>query len=373
MRTVAIVMAFSMALAAAGFVTACDKTPTPTPMAPSPGPAAGPAPVITTAEVEMVGPEIVPLGETIQFRLMARLTDGSSADVTHEARWSWGSTERVSPELVSISSPGLVKGLNGGEAWVSAEFDGRRGVRLVMVLPAGTYRLTGTVVEADAHAGRVIGARIDVTTGIGSGVTAITNSAGIYRLYGVTNGAGLRVTKDGYQPVTLTATVADHHAVQDVALPLLAPRVTVSGIYTLTIAAADQCGLGLGDGQVPEEARLRTYGATVRQEGPQLWVTLIPASGAPMAAGHQGFRGRAEPGGASFYLRWDDGYEPEVAEQLTTSRFLIVDGTVTATGSANRLAGTLSGTFWIRDGEHYYSNDPIARCSSESHQFVLSR
>ena len=40
------------------------------------------------------------------------------------------------------------------------------------------------------------------------------------------------------------------------------------------IAAASHCGVSLGDGNVPEEARVRTYTATVQQDGPSLGVLL---------------------------------------------------------------------------------------------------
>ena len=45
----------------------------------------------------------------------------------------------------------------------------------------------------------------------------------------------------------------------NVELPLLAPRVEVSGNYTLTLTAADECRLGVGEGHVPEEARMKKY------------------------------------------------------------------------------------------------------------------
>ena len=37
------------------------------------------------------------------------------------------------------------------------------------------------------------------------------------------------------------------HQKLDVDLPLLAPRPDVSGSYTLTLAAAEECGIGLGE------------------------------------------------------------------------------------------------------------------------------
>jgi hypothetical protein len=156
--------------------------------------------------------------------------------------------------------------------------------------------------------------------------------------------------------------VANHQRF-NVELPLLEPRVNVSGTYTLTITAASHRGVGLGEGNVPEEARVRSYTATVAQSGPGLWLSV---SG---PANHE-FAGRLEPGGASFALRGYYEGEP-IIEPLTESRVLAIDGSVSAAVSPTRLAGTLTGAFRLYASG--YGGPTIARCSSSSHQFVLSR
>jgi hypothetical protein len=132
---------------------------------------------------------------------------------------------------------------------------------------------------------------------------------------------------------------------------------------------AERCGVGLGEGAIPEEARARAYHADVRQDGPRVEVRL---SGAALR--RPVFSGRVEPGRVVFDLgRWDanEVFEPSIMEQLPTSRILGVYGSVTAAVSANRLGGALYGDFYIFDTENSWPY--IAGCSSESHQFVLSR
>jgi hypothetical protein len=368
MQTVAIVRALSFALVAIGF-TACDKSPT------GPAPAPRVEPTIVGVKPSMGGPELLQVGETARYSVMAIMSDRSERDVTNEAQWSGG-------EAVSISGPGLVTGRAPGVADLTAVVGGRSVPGRVTVLPAGTYRLTGQVHETDDQYPwqGVAGARIDVTSGSGAGLSTVTDGRGAYRFDGVAGETTLRVTRDGYQPVELRFGVAFHRT-YDIGLPLLASRTDVSGIYTLTISAADHCGVGLGQGYVPEEARIRSYQAEVRQDGPELAVTLSGATflaNRDAAGRHVGVRGRVEPGRVVFSFPGGDGNElPYVLEQLPTSRSFFVVGNVVATGSANRFAGTLGGAFVVYDGilgpNDITSRQAIASCSSASHQFVLSR
>jgi hypothetical protein len=352
----------------AGFVTACNKSPT--------GPAPAPAPRVEATIVGtkgMGGPELLQVGETARYSVIAIMSDRSERDVTNEAQWS-GS------DAVSISGPGLVTGRAPGVTELTAVVGGHRVQGRVTVLLAGTYRLEGQVHEADDHYPwqGMAGVRIDVTTGTGAGLSTLTNAWGAYRFDGVAGETTLRVTRDGYQSIDLKFSVVSHRN-YDIELPLLAPRANVSGTYNLTITAADNCGVGVGEGYVPEEARIRTYTANVRQDGPTLDVSL--SGGTFLPGTYEGrFPGRVEPGRVVFDFWWYDGDLPSVAEQLAGSRVLVVYGSVIARGSANHLAGTLTtpfpdiplgGVFSIFEGG--FLGRPIAWCASTNHQFVLTR
>jgi hypothetical protein len=107
--------------------------------------------------------------------------------------------------------------------------------------------------------------------------------------------------------------------------------------------------VGLGAGNLPEEARVRTYQADIRQDGSALTVTLNGATfiGWSVVAGrHTGACGRVVPGAVEFDVPSPDGDElPWLGERLAVSRSLVLAGSVVATGSVNRLSGALDGQF----------------------------
>jgi hypothetical protein len=184
------------------------------------------------------------------------------------------------------------------------------------------------------------------------------------------------VTKNGYEPISQTVVVTDHQT-RNFELALSRPRSEVSGVYTLTITAANDCRTPL-----PEEFRIRTYTATLTQQGPRLDAAL---SGTTFLLNKQGrgnrFAGRVEPGQVSFSLNTEDWYNyypyvpdyyPDVVEQLPSGH-LTVSGSAVATISGTRLAGTLNGNIQIYGRSILERQSPIVACRSAHHQFVLSR
>jgi hypothetical protein len=147
---------------------------------------------------------------------------------------------------------------------------------------------------------------------------------------------------------------------------------TSSGTYTLTITAADECGVGPGEGHLPDEARIRKYVAVVTQKGQSLDLELSGSvfvglfSETPLAR----FRGTLEPGRAVFtfdpWTPWD--YGQFLVERLANG-FYVPEGTIAVALRGNHLVGVLQGTLSLLK-EH---GVPMAWCSSETHQFVLSR
>src|SRR5262245_30798888 len=120
-----VVIIFSCALSV-GFA-ACGKSPT----GPAPAPKVEPTILGTKG---MGGPELLQVGETARYSVIAIMSDRSERDVTNEAQWSGN-------EMVSISGPGLITGRAPGVAELAALVGGQRVPGRVTVLPAGTYRL----------------------------------------------------------------------------------------------------------------------------------------------------------------------------------------------------------------------------------------
>ena len=103
-------------------------------------------------------------------------------------------------------SAGLATGHDRGEAAVFASFGGRSSGKTVLVLPAGTFMLSGGVFDQGEPAP---GVRIAVVAGPAAGLETVTDSGG-YRLYGVSGEVDVRATKPGYLDQTKRVTVTSN-------------------------------------------------------------------------------------------------------------------------------------------------------------------
>ena len=351
--------ALSGALLSAALIAGCDEGPQP-PTAP--GPAA-------TTGLEITGPRTVAPGGNGRFTATARLSDGTTRDVTVQAQW------RSNSVILAVESPGLVTAREKGTAMLSASLASFTSTREVILVPDGTYRLTGVVVDPGRPGGPVNSARVEVTDGPARGLGTYTGVDGRYALHGVAGDTNLRVTREGYHPRTEHLVVTDHQSL-DLDLPILAPLPDLSGSYRLTVAAADTCGATL-----PAEAMSRTYSAVLSQVGPELTVALSGATFATINGWTpNGFRGTVEPtrvriglgslGCYGYYY----GCGPSMLERLTPATFIMPSGSVTLGISPTVLAGELDGTIEIHEpaaGPSLFRR--TLACPSYRHQFTLSR
>ena len=132
-------------------LAACDKESSPQP-APTPLTAA-------VARIEINGPRTVAPGETATFTARAILTDGSSRDVTSEARWR--SNKLPFPDGWTRT----VKAGGRGDVTITAELNRITSTVQVVVVPVGTYRLSGVVRVSNVAGGFVAGAQVQVLDG----------------------------------------------------------------------------------------------------------------------------------------------------------------------------------------------------------------
>ena len=165
-------VALCVAIGLAFVFASCDKSPT------SPRPQEqGSSSTATTVRLELVAPSEIAPGESVQLTANAIKSDGSVENVSSQAQWT-----PMDSHVVQLSSTGLATGKNRGEQVVSARFGGRSAEARLFVLPKGTFRLAGTVQENGFALANVA---LTVTSGVGQGLTTLSDVDGAYALYGV--------------------------------------------------------------------------------------------------------------------------------------------------------------------------------------------
>ena len=350
---------------AIGGLLACDNQPST-----SPGLRTPTSPGTPLTRLEISGPISVAPGATVQLTATAHRGDGSSQDVTTDALWFSSNTR-----LLSVSAGGRATGHQIGEVMVSANFGGGRGTRETIVVPRDTFRIVGVVTENEPPLSPVVGATVAVASGVGAGLTTNTGDDGRYKLYGLAGDVELQISKNGYH-THVQQYRADDHAILNAQLRLVNARRDLSGTYTLTVAAADDC-LGL-----PELLRVRNYTAIVTMTGKQIDVRLEGATFA-ISKGGMGnrFRGLSEPNELVFTLTPynADGYfyykqsYGDLVEQLTDSSYLIVSGRASAVESTAGFAGTLNGAMTVYSGTLDFYPKTVMECRSSSHRITFRR
>jgi hypothetical protein len=343
-------------------------------------PRAGPAPPPLVAHsitrIDLAAPESVPPGPSAQLSVTGVLTDGSTRDVTNQSIWRTSATGTL-----NVSPAGLASGLKPGEGIVSVSvprpnLNALTRTRELLVLPAGTFRLTGTVSDSFGLMAEVT---VAVTGGPAAGQSSVTGATGEYRLYGVSGETPLRISRGGYQTLEPSVHVSGHQK-QDFDLRPAGSRRDVSGTYTLTITAAGHCRTW------PEPFRTRRYTATVDQDGNAVEVTLGGARFL-LGPGRRGnrFRGRLLDDEVEFFISYypQSFYgtyfpmpdHPEVVEELS-SGYLLLSGPLPTTLDAAGLAtGDLFGVMMIVSDLNRITNTDIT-CASPygpGHRFVFSR
>ena len=309
----------------------------------------------TVAGLQVSGPASVAPGQSAQFLAATRLSDGTVKSSTSALNLRWRSSNT---SVVQVTASGLVTaGQNRGEAVVTAELLPAaviRGSREVIVLPDGTYRVVGSVREAEAPTVPIVGARVEVS---GTSLSATTDFNGQYRLYGVPPTAEIRVTANGYQTSVQTVQLAAH-TTQNFQLALSGPRLSLNGLYRLAIDTESSCS------SLPGDLQHRTYDATVTTTGSLVNVLLTePRFRLNSGLGNR-FSGRADAVGVRFTLDFFYSYffyfyYPSIAEQLPNNTVLTISGTATTSSANGGLSGPLNGTISNYDSRFPASNSAI--------------
>lgn len=335
------------------FLVACDGSP----VAPQPTPGSGqppPPPPPILVRLEMQGPRTVPPGAQVQFRLVAHWSDGTSQDVTDAANFV-----SFQSQVVAVGANGIATALAMGDAFISAQYSGRRSTTELIVVPEGTFRVMGRVVEAgtpDSPVGavRVEASRLPVV---------LSNGSGEYRLYGVGATERIRFRKDGYVTAELNLTISDH-SVHNVTLDLVAPRADLSGTHQLTIIAGPECR-----GTLPEALLTRRFTAELKQNGKYLEGV---AGGALFVQNRNRLYAIVEPSGVSLQFLDDTYYGGRwyFVEKVDDETALAFVGFAQLPPTGRGYAGSWSGSIQLLNAS---LTTTLAECRSSNHQVTLNR
>jgi hypothetical protein len=313
----------------------------------------------TVSSLTISGPATIAPGATAQFTASARMSDGSTLDYTSKVSWRSNNVT-----ILAIAGTGQATGQAAGETQVQAVLPTLRMGANVMVIPAGTYRLTGNVTESGLPVSK---ATVAVASGVGTGLSAVTDFNGAYRIYGVAGPIELSVTKDGYTPV-VQAAVIDAMGVLDIPVVQVNER-NLAGTYALTIAMSGTCSVYPPAVPLSDDLRQRHYTATITEAGPSFRVDLSGANFVVKDGLGSGFSGRIEPSQITFTI--GDGYYtpyPDIVESLGDN-ILTIAGGGTLTTSGTDIAGSMGGGMYVGKPPVWSFGFPTSGCGSNSIQF----
>ena len=344
------VRGMTVACIVAAVIAACSESSRESRLPTTPNPPTGGTPILF--RITVTGPMTVHIGETAQYTATGHYSDTSTRDVTTEAAWA-----SPSATLENLGN-GRYAGRSAGFATVSAGLMGRQaGLSSLIVVPPGTYRLSGTVRDS--------GLRIDtgVTIEDVQGQRTVQTSDGFYSVFGVAGDTRITIARDGYLPQTKQVAM-DSHRVVDFALEPATPRSDLSGRYELTVTAAAECTA------LPSDAQSRSYMATATQTGPSLAVRLDGDFLRLGGGTFNQFSGFVEPNRVTLRI-WPSianyYYFPDLVEIVAPNSYHSFDGQVSAP-IGGTISAHLNGSIVRFTGPPYRN---VSSCTSQLHQFLM--
>jgi len=291
----------------------------------------------TLVTLELTGPTTFAPGESVAFRLMAKVTNGTDTDVTSTSQWNSSNSS-----VATSQGAGRYRGNTVGDTQLNVNY-GRLGAsRELIVVPTGTFRVTGRVTESDGPF-PISGARVQARDSSGNGPSTESDGSGFFRLFGVAPDSEIVVSRSGYSENTRHVTI-DQHSTVNFEMNLNGPRPRVEGTYTATLDLS-----GCRDGFRPEYAH-RVYTAVVQQSGSSIEVRFTEPVFAVNSANRGNLmQGRVEGSGLflqaqSFsYYYYGPGDYPSLVEVLPDDSRLVVSASVSLTELGGTYTGTLSG------------------------------
>jgi hypothetical protein len=343
----------------------CDKSPTRPTVQPTGTPGAPAPPAAGLVRIAIIAPASIEPGVSAQLTANAIKSDGSVENVTSQTQWNSSSAG-----VLQVTSAGIVTAGERGEANINARYQNSSASARIMVLPSGTFRLSGQVTDSGFP---IEGVTVTVIGGTGEGLTTLTSATGAYALYGVAAQVKLHAKKDGYLNRIEEVEVTENRA-WGFEMAVDGQRRDLSGTYTLNLAAT-----GCPPGRLPDSTQSRSYVATVQQNGPQLTVRLSDADFIVTNGYGDHFSGFVSADGKVTFTIGDAYYyyyyygHFDVVERLNPTSALLVKGIVNATSSSTVISGTLNGSILLTQGTTPPFMRYAATCYSRDHRFEMRR
>ncbi len=146
---------------------------------------------------------------TMQLVATARLSDGTTRDVTSSSTWQSSNTS-----IATISSSGILSIVANGEVEARAAYQGVTGtLRLILTRPPDPrmhFTLSGVAREVSPGS-KILGAvRVAITGGPDAGIAVTSDPGGQFRFASVSaTRVSLEATRDGYQVWRMTNLMID--------------------------------------------------------------------------------------------------------------------------------------------------------------------
>jgi len=331
---------FALFVVTLALVGGCDRNHR-SPTAPIP-------PEVAPQTLEITGsPVIAHPGETTQ--LAARLThaDGTTEDVTQQARWA-----ALDAGVTEVTAPGVVRGLSYGTSTVAATYGQNvaQGLVEIRVAPPGAFLVRGAVRTASGRP-------------LGSALVAIQSTAGKFQVSTSPEGefalpaqgeARLRIVEEGFVDLVRSVEVG-----RDEWLDLVMAQAggSLAGNYQVTIEASRRC-------ELPQAAMQRTFGAVVEEIEGRVYVEAI---GYQFVAwgGNVGFTGSRDGDRVTLEIRdtYDDGYN--LVESVSGVGNVCFAGAATGTIHEGDVSATFDGTIRVEGTD--------VSCSASDHRLEMVR
>jgi len=318
-----------------------------------------PSPVLVNLHVS--GPDTLAPGTSGQFTVVAEYADGTSADVTSDAKLSINGTSARA--VVSFPAAGIAQASpNSDPGFVNllAIFNNVRSAsRKLFILPPGTFVLQGAITQE----GRPdqIGSIIEIVGGTGGaiGSRASRVEAGRYFFFGLAGEVEIRASVSGYAPQAHRLNVTQMTTLDIDLQPLVAPA-GVSGAWNMTLMPAASCA-----GNLPALAVGRVISVQLSQQGANVQAFFSGPTIYNLPSAHLG----SVIGNAlSLWIDArdvDTHFEAFVFDRLTPTQWIGISGSVTGTVAEPEFSAVLSGAvdlYTAPASANFPPPPPVAGC-----------